>query len=84
VGGIKEKLLAAHRAGVTSVILPRLNERDLHEVPEAVKQSLHIHFASTLDEVLALAFETPPRKLIKAGRRNTKSRNAGRPAKWLS
>jgi ATP-dependent Lon protease len=84
VGGIKEKLLAARRAGVTSVILPKLNEKDLHEVPEAVKQSLHIHFAGTVDEVLALAFETQPRKVLKAGRRNTKGRSTGRPAKWLS
>ncbi len=63
VGGIKEKLLAAKRAGITTVILPKLNEKDLFEVPEAVKQSLTILFVSTLDEVLSLALEVPaPRK----------------------
>jgi len=85
VGGIKEKLLAAKRAGITSVILPRLNEKDLYEVPESVKQSLFIHFVDTLDEVLALALEGPPKKVLKTGKRtSTKSRSSNRSERWLS
>jgi len=57
VGGIKEKLLAAHRIGVTTLILPKDNEKDLTEVPEEVRDKLTIHLVETIDEVLALALE---------------------------
>ncbi len=57
VGGIKEKLLAAHRLGVTTLILPKDNEKDLVEVPEEVRAALDIHLVETIDEVLALALE---------------------------
>jgi len=56
VGGIKEKVLAARRAGVTVVILPKLNQRDLLDVPEQLRGQLRYHFVDTIDEVLALAF----------------------------
>ena len=55
VGGIKEKVLAAHRAGVKRVILPERNQRDLREVPEEVKNSLTFHFVKDVFELLALA-----------------------------
>ncbi len=55
VGGIKEKVLAARRAGVTDVILPRLNERDLLDVPETLRVQLTYHLVDHVDEVLALA-----------------------------
>lgn len=54
IGGVKEKVIAAHRAGITDVILPRDNEKDLFEVPDAVKKDLRFHFASHLDDVLSL------------------------------
>jgi len=57
VGGIKEKLLAAHRFGVTTIILPKDNEKDLVEVPEEVRSALTIHAVETIDEVLSLALE---------------------------
>ncbi|MDQ3133813.1 MAG: endopeptidase La [Acidobacteriota bacterium] len=57
VGGIKEKLLAAHRIGVTTLILPKDNEKDLAEVPAEVRDTLTIHLVETIDEVLALALE---------------------------
>lgn len=60
IGGVKEKLLAAHRAGIMSVILPRENQKDLVELPEDVKQSLAIHTVETIDEVWQLALEEPP------------------------
>jgi ATP-dependent Lon protease len=59
VEGIKEKLLAAHRAGIRSVLMPSRNERDLDDVPESVRKDLTIHLVSRLDEVLAIALEMP-------------------------
>lgn len=55
VGGIKEKVLAAHRVGITTVILPKDNEKDLEEVPANVKRKLNLVLAEHLDEVLANA-----------------------------
>jgi ATP-dependent Lon protease len=57
VGGIKEKMLAAHRVGVTTLILPKENEKDLAEVPEEVRAAISVHFVETIDEVLTLALE---------------------------
>src|ERR1700724_1666137 len=55
IGGVKQKLLAAHRAGLTEVILPRRNEPDLDDVPELVRAEIEIHLVSTVAEVLSLA-----------------------------
>ncbi|MGB9856741.1 MAG: endopeptidase La [Dictyoglomaceae bacterium] len=55
VGGIREKVLAAHRAGLTSVIMPKENEKDLEEIPEQVKRELKFYFVEHADEVLQLA-----------------------------
>ncbi|HEV2417431.1 MAG TPA: endopeptidase La [Terriglobia bacterium] len=57
IGGVKEKLMAAHRAGCQTVLLPRDNEKDLSEVPESIQQEMAIRFVDTMDEVLDLAFE---------------------------
>ena len=57
VGGIKEKLLAAHRLGVTTLILPKDNEKDLTEVPAEVRDALDIRLVETIDEVLAHGLE---------------------------
>ena len=59
IGGLKEKVLAAHRAGMTMVILPRENEKDLKDVPEEVIEDLTIHFVETMDEVLRIALVSP-------------------------
>jgi len=59
IGGLKEKLLAAHRAGILEVILPADNEKDLAEVPENLRTEMKLHFVNTMDEVLALALERP-------------------------
>ncbi|RMG46231.1 MAG: endopeptidase La [Acidobacteria bacterium] len=63
VGGIKEKVLAAHRCGVKTVLLPRENEKDLAEIPEDVLQSVEIVLVEHLDEVLPRALERPPASL---------------------
>jgi ATP-dependent Lon protease len=57
VGGIKEKLLAAHRSGLVTVILPRRNEADLEDLPEEVRSSMHFILVETMDEVLEAALE---------------------------
>jgi ATP-dependent Lon protease len=59
IGGLKEKLLAAHRAGLFEVILPRDNEKDLAEVPENLRSAMKLHFVDTMDQVLAIALEQP-------------------------
>jgi ATP-dependent Lon protease len=59
IGGLKEKLLAAHRGGIKTVIIPHENERDLQEIPENVKADLAIHPVKWIDEVLAIALEHP-------------------------
>jgi ATP-dependent Lon protease len=55
VGGIKEKVLAARRAGIGSVILPKLNEKDLEEVPETIKDNMEFRFIEKMDEAIQLA-----------------------------
>ena len=57
IGGLKEKLLAAHRGGIREVIIPAENERDLKEIPDGVKSGLNIHPVQWMDEVLDLALE---------------------------
>jgi ATP-dependent Lon protease len=52
VGGIKEKVIAAHRAGIDRVILPKRNEKDVREVPEEVRSGLTFHFVETVEEVI--------------------------------
>jgi ATP-dependent Lon protease len=55
IGGLKEKVLAAQAAGVHTVVVPRLNRRDLSEIPEAIRKDLTFHFVDHMDEVLRLA-----------------------------
>jgi ATP-dependent Lon protease len=57
IGGVKEKLLAAHRAGARTVLLPRDNEKDLAEIPPNIQQELTIRFVENMDEVLDVALE---------------------------
>jgi ATP-dependent Lon protease len=58
IGGLKQKILAAHRAGLTTVILPKLNEADLDDVPADVRDQMTFHMAETIDEVLANALSS--------------------------
>jgi ATP-dependent Lon protease len=57
VGGIKDKALAAFRAGIREIILPGDNEKDFDEVPAEVREQLTVHFVESMDEVLRLALE---------------------------
>jgi hypothetical protein len=60
VGGIKEKVLAAHRFGLKTVILPSYNEADLEDLPDEVRQSIQFIFAESVDDVLNAAMEAAP------------------------
>jgi len=60
IGGVKEKLLAAHRAGLTTIIIPKENEKDLAEIPADVLESLQINAVEAMDEVLQIALERLP------------------------
>src|SRR3984885_2318282 len=59
IGGLKEKLLAAHRAGIFEAILPRANEKDLADLPENLRSVMKLHFVDQMDEVLKIALEAP-------------------------
>jgi ATP-dependent Lon protease len=59
IGGVKEKVLAAHRAGVKNIVLPRDNEKDLADIPKNVLDTLDVHMVSTMDEVLRIALAKP-------------------------
>jgi ATP-dependent Lon protease len=60
IGGVKEKLLAAHRAGMKEVILPKENEKDLQDIPQDILESMKINLVETMDEVLQVALERLP------------------------
>ena len=57
IGGVKEKVLAARRAGITTVILPKRNEKDMEDVPANVRQEIQFRFVETMDDVLDVALE---------------------------
>ncbi len=64
VGGIKEKVLAANRAGIMQVILPEKNRNDLIEIPVQIKRKMIFHFVKELDDVLEIALHKPPKSLL--------------------
>ena len=66
IGGVKEKLLAAHRAGINNIILPRDNEKDLADIPENVLSQLSVKMVESMDEVFETALTAPLPK-IEAG-----------------
>jgi ATP-dependent Lon protease len=59
IGGLKEKILAAHRSGLKTIIVPRENEKDLADIPKNVLDSLAIHMVESMDEVLKIALVEP-------------------------
>ena len=64
IGGLKEKLLAAHRAGIKRVIIPDRNVKDLIDVPQEIKNDMEIFGVKRMDEVLALALQSPPQSVL--------------------
>jgi ATP-dependent Lon protease len=83
IGGLKEKLLAAHRGGITTVVIPEENRKDLTEIPKNVTESLEIHTVRWIDEVLDIALERPlaPRPAEEPAQPIRRSRTKGAPAK---
>ena len=71
IGGLKEKLLAAHRGGIETVIIPSENEKDLADIPKNILRKLEIHPVSTIDEVLKIALVEMPEPI--PGTLDTKS-----------
>jgi len=67
IGGVKEKLLAAHRAGIRTIILPKDNQKDLADIPANIKDEFTIHFVENMDEVLKVALTQEPTPLIEEG-----------------
>src|SRR5437764_1022836 len=59
IGGVKEKVLAAHRAGVKNIVLPKDNEKDLADIPKNVLDTLNVYMVQTMDEVLKIALTEP-------------------------
>lgn len=90
IGGVKEKVLAAHRAGIRTVILPKQNEKDLADVHEEVRRQMRFHFVDNVDEVIRIALGKPPkgapkaraRLAAKAGRKSSPKHRA--PAKRVT
>ncbi|MCP4593176.1 MAG: hypothetical protein GY842_20765, partial [bacterium] len=75
IGGLKEKVLAAHRAGVTRVIIPHRNAKDLEEIPEEVRADIEFVLIKTIDDLLRAVFKYEPSKPAKKrSRAATKSR----------
>jgi ATP-dependent Lon protease len=88
IGGVKEKLLAAHRAGVKNIVLPKDNEKDLADIPKNVLDALNVYLVETMDEVLKLALAEPlPGRCARSPSRSrsrrptTRSRTDGRGAR---
>jgi ATP-dependent Lon protease len=75
VGGIKEKVLAAHRSGLKTVILPSRNEADLEDLPDEVKAAIKFVFVDTIDEVLAESLSPASKKRAKRKKSQHKTRN---------
>lgn len=75
VGGIKEKVLAAHRSGLKTVILPKRNEADLEDLPDEVQEGMKFVFVDTVDQVINAALEPLGKKVRK---QKAKSKNTGK------
>jgi ATP-dependent Lon protease len=79
IGGLKEKTLAAKRAGIKQVIIPKRNEKDLPDIPDEVKNTLKFHFAETVDDVLAVALGAGRRRPPAQPSKNGTAREAVKP-----
>ncbi len=84
IGGLKEKLLAAHRGGIQTVIIPEENQRDLKEIPKNIKEGLDIRPVRWIDQVLDIALQQPTQPLSRAKSRLKKGKKGLAPAKLVS
>ena len=81
IGGLKEKVLAARRAGITTVVIPKLNKKELDEIPAVLKRAVEIHLVDDVEEALRLALVPPfaPRATEGAGPKASTKAFPGRP-----
>jgi ATP-dependent Lon protease len=87
IGGVKEKVLAAHRNGLTTVILPKRNEQDLDDVPDEIRESMKFIFAESVEDVLDAALEKPrpvKKQAAKPAKKKSKPTKAGKHGKAKS
>ena len=80
IGGLKEKLLAAHRQGIREVVLPKDNEKDLPDIPENIRKEMKLHFVTSMDEVLEDGAGTGDRGAAAGGDHAAGGIGSGRPA----
>jgi ATP-dependent Lon protease len=73
IGGLKEKVLAAHRAGITTIVLPKRNEKDLEDIPEEVQKQVKLIFVERMEQVLEIALHPMPADAQKAGQEQAKA-----------
>jgi ATP-dependent Lon protease len=73
IGGLKEKILAAKRAMLTTVILPRRNKKDLEEIPKHILKGIQLHFADTMDDVMKVALRRKPKAAAAPKKNSTPS-----------
>ncbi len=81
IGGLKEKVLAAHRANIENIILPKDNEKDIPDIPANIKKALTFHPAETMDDVIQLAFDSKHKLGKKPVKRKAKTAKKRAPAK---
>jgi ATP-dependent Lon protease len=79
IGGLKEKILAARRAGIETIVCPRLNQKELDEVPAHLRRGLSFHLVEDVEEVLKLALVPPAEPRIPAGAKSAPRTFPGRP-----
>jgi ATP-dependent Lon protease len=74
IGGLKEKTLAARRAGITTVIIPKLNEKDLDDIPKEIRKGMNFVLAETMDDVFRTALKKKLPRRIASGKKAGRSR----------
>jgi ATP-dependent Lon protease len=79
IGGLKEKILAARRAGIETIVCPKLNQKELDEVPTHLRRGLTFHLVDDVEEVLRLALVPPPEPKVPAGAKSAPRTFPGRP-----
>jgi ATP-dependent Lon protease len=79
IGGLKEKILAARRAHIDTVVAPKLNKKDLDEVPAHLRRGMTFHLVENVEEVLALALVPPATPKVPAGTKGVPRPFPGRP-----
>ena len=79
IGGLKEKILAARRAGIETIVCPKLNQKDLDEVPTHLRRSIEFHLVDDVEEVLRLALVPPPEPKVSPGAKSAPRTFPGRP-----